>query len=609
MRYRRTGIAAAVGVVCAAVLATAVPAQASSCTQLSNTVVMYMPGAYDTVALRRVGDAIYNGGMQCGGATVYNTDLILIHDTTQNLDGSDLVGIDLSGGALGPGVTNEGPSGVSDIEIVLFLHHGTNTVWVTGSDGPDNVHAGVSYEGSSFVRGINLNAGAEQGKVADADVTYQEASIPNSAADEPLIFEGGEGDDTIDASGGAGFYTSVLQPVTLIGSNGNDHLVGGGGSDMLYADPGNDVIDGDEAPDTVTYQTSPSKTTVDLSKDGPQATGALGTDQLVRAERLIGSPYDDVLTGSDADNVIQAGGGGDVLTGRGGNDTLDGGSGSDTASYRPAPAGATQGVRVDLGVAGPQSTGGAGADTLSGIENLAGSPFADVLVGDAQANTLKGWEGEDSLSGEVGDDHVAARDGTRDLVTCGPGADSVDSDEQGVDSIFGDCESTAFAPFVPSSGDHGSSGAGAPPPGGPTDTQSADTVAPVLEEFALSPRAFSAARRGPSVARVIGTSVSYQLSEAATVTFRVQRAGAGRRVRGRCVRPKSKNRGARRCRRWLRVRGTFVHSGLTGVNRLHFKGGVGGRRLRPGRYRLRAVARDMAGNRSTRRTARFTIVR
>ena len=529
---RYAGIAAVFGVLCAAVLAIATPAQASSCGYVSGSVVATMPSPTDVVALRRVGDAIYNGGVACGGATVYNTDLVLVHDTTSNRDGTNLVGVDLSGGPFAPGKTNEGPSGVSEIEIYLFLYRGTNTVWVSGSNGGDDIHAGVTLGASGYVRGINLNAGAEQGKISDADVSYQEASIPNPAADEPLTFDGGEGDDTIDASGGAGFDGSLNQPISLIGSNGNDQLVGGGTNDMFYADAGNDVIDGDHGPDSVSYQTSPGPATVDLSKTGAQDTGALGNDQLARVERLIGSPNNDVLTGNDGYNVIQAGDGDDVLTGRGDNDTLDGGSGSDTASYRQAPAGAAQGVRVDLGTAGPQNTGGAGADTLTGIENLAGSPFADQLTGDAHANTLTGWEGEDSLNAEAGDDLLAVRDGTRDLVTCGPGVDSVHADTQGVDSIFSDCENTAVAPFLPPPG--GTTDAFVPPPGGGTDAEPA--VPPLLDQLTLNPRTFSAARSGSSVARLPGTRVSYRLSEAATVSFDVQRASVGRRVRGACVR-------------------------------------------------------------------------
>jgi Ca2+-binding RTX toxin-like protein len=40
-------------------------------------------------------------------------------------------------------------------------------------------------------------------------------------------------------------------------------------------------------------------------------------------------------------------------------------------------------VTVSLAVAGAQNTVGAGSDTLTGIENLTGSSFNDVLTGDA----------------------------------------------------------------------------------------------------------------------------------------------------------------------------------------------------------------------------------
>ena len=459
--------ALALGIACVAVLAVVAPAHASSCVQNGNAVVVAMPGSLDSVDLHRVGDAIYNGAQPCGGATVYNTDVITVNDTTSGDDGDDAVGIDLSGGPLAPGITNEGPGGVSEIEMWLFLAHGTNSVWLTGSAGADNIHAGVLPQGGGEAKGINLNAGAEQGKVPDVDMIYYETNPPTS---DPITFQGGAGDDTFDATGGGGFTGISFQPVTLLGGNGDDHLVGGAGNDTLYADAGNDVLDGYQGLDTVTYQLSPGPATVDLSGQAPQDTGALGSDQIHRIELLTGSPYDDVLTGSDTSNLIQGGGGDDVLAGRGDTDRLDGGPGSDTATYRPMPAGATQGVTVNLGIAGPQNTVAAGSDTLEGIENLAGTPFADDLTGDGQANTLTGWEGEDSLRGEGGDDRVAARDGTRDLVACGAGADSVDADQQSVDSIFGDCETTAFAPFVP-------------PPGGATGTGPAGSTAPAKASF------------------------------------------------------------------------------------------------------------------------------
>jgi Ca2+-binding RTX toxin-like protein len=41
---------------------------------------------------------------------------------------------------------------------------------------------------------------------------------------------------------------------------------------------------------------------------------------------------------------------------------------------------------------GAQNTG-AGTDTLSGIENLTGSSYNDILTGDANANTISGGAG------------------------------------------------------------------------------------------------------------------------------------------------------------------------------------------------------------------------
>jgi large repetitive protein len=52
---------------------------------------------------------------------------------------------------------------------------------------------------------------------------------------------------------------------------------------------------------------------------------------------------------------------------RDGDDQLTGGAGDDTASY----AAAGSGVTVSLAIAGPQDTGGAGAEPLIGIERCA----------------------------------------------------------------------------------------------------------------------------------------------------------------------------------------------------------------------------------------------
>ena len=145
----------------------------------------------------------------------------------------------------------------------------------------------------------------------------------------------------------------------------------------------------------------------------------------------------------------------------------------------------------------------------------------------------------------------------------------------------------------------------APPPPGDTP--------PDVNSLAVT-RAFAAARRGGAILgarrRVpVGGNVRYGLSEAASTRFTVERAGAGRRVSGRCVRPTRRNRSRRRCTRYVRVRGSFVHQGGAGVNRFRFSGRLRNHRLPLGRYRLVAVATDAGGNRSAAERRPFRIVR
>ena len=137
----------------------------------------------------------------------------------------------------------------------------------------------------------------------------------------------------------------------------------------------------------------------------------------------------------------------------------------------------------------------------------------------------------------------------------------------------------------------------------------ADITRPELSSLSLSPKRFRAARKGRSIATPTGARLSFRLSETARVKFRIERAARGRRSHGRCVKPRRSNRAGRRCTRYRLLRGGFAHEGRAGSNKLRFTGRLRGRRLRPGRYRLRALAIDAAGNRSGRKRVRFRIVR
>jgi hypothetical protein len=58
----------------------------------------------------------------------------------------------------------------------------------------------------------------------------------------------------------------------------------------------------------------------------------------------------------------------------------------------------------------------------------------------------------------------------------------------------------------------------------------------------------------------------------------------------------------------VRLRGSFKHIGKAGTNSFKFTGRLAGKALKPGSYRLVAVARDAAGNASSVKRARFRIV-
>jgi hypothetical protein len=133
--------------------------------------------------------------------------------------------------------------------------------------------------------------------------------------------------------------------------------------------------------------------------------------------------------------------------------------------------------------------------------------------------------------------------------------------------------------------------------------------APRLLALSITPKAFRAARRGPSLARRIGATVRYRLTASAAVRFTVERVLRGRKRGGRCVRARRPLRRSARCRRYRSLRAALRHNGAAGSNSFAFRGRLSGRRLRPGAYRLAATPVDGAGNTGRSRKAGFRIVR
>jgi len=145
-----------------------------------------------------------------------------------------------------------------------------------------------------------------------------------------------------------------------------------------------------------------------------------GAGQTVTVLPAQGNP-DYVLAGA-GDDTVYAGLGNDTVLGETGNDTLsggsgadylDGGSGANWAYFNDASA--TTGVTVNLAT-GHGYGGFAQGDTYLNIQNVLGSAFDDVLIGNPNNNSLLGNAGNDTLIGGAGNNYL---DG-------GAGADTAD---------------------------------------------------------------------------------------------------------------------------------------------------------------------------------------
>jgi hypothetical protein len=119
---------------------------------------------------------------------------------------------------------------------------------------------------------------------------------------------------------------------------------------------------------------------------------------------------------------------------------------------------------------------------------------------------------------------------------------------------------------------------------GPTSSPGLACDIPHITRLALRPHRFRVA--ASPAARRRGASLSMTLSEPAAITLTLERIRRGRAT------------GA----------GTLNFAGVAGANAFRLGGWVAGKRLRPGDYRLKLVARDMFANPSVARTLRFTVV-
>ena len=203
------------------------------------------------------------------------------------------------------------------------------------------------------------------------------------------IMYGGHGADLLSGSDGDDLLDGGDGDDTLVASLGNDILRGGAGNDFMDASIGNDVLSGGDGDDTLN------------AGDGDdQLDGGAGKDRLFASagnDILDGGAGDDELDGADGDDSLNGGDGDDLLRPGGGINTVDGGAGIDTLDFSAGGP-----VGIDLG--NHTVSGAAAGTTFTNVENVNGSGFNDIIIGDSGNNVLAGGAGADQLIGQSGFD-------------------------------------------------------------------------------------------------------------------------------------------------------------------------------------------------------------
>ncbi|MEX2439616.1 MAG: calcium-binding protein [Actinomycetota bacterium] len=273
----------------------------------------------------------------------------------------------------------------------------------------------ASTDGSTTFR-IDLSGGPFAPGSVDEPGTSDEIEFTvdlQNASRGTLVVLGTSGNEVIGLAENPNIAdeTAINLADEAPGSTGEDFDVSMAGVSDVVVDVrgGSDVVE-----HAVIGGSSPSPSTLELI-GGPGADRLSGGDD---GDELVGGSGSDDLEGGDSQDDFYPQAGNDSVTDTGNNpadqvhfDSPDG-----------TPIG-TAGVTVDLG-AGTSTGVSTGNDTLEQIEYVSGTPFADVLRGDAKHNEFFAGAGADRMTGLGENDSLTGGTGG-DLYSGGGARDSV----------------------------------------------------------------------------------------------------------------------------------------------------------------------------------------
>ena len=331
--------------------------------------------------------------------------------------------------------------------------------FLTGDSGNDTINGDlgndtVNYDNSPNSVTVNI----------DETTAYENTTSETDSID----LEGNFSIESGTAKDGFETQDSLQNLENIIGSEFNDVLIGNAsdneitaltGDDLVIGNAGDDNLDGGDGIDVVSYRRDPGSVNVNLSL-GEATDGWENTDAIANIENVVGSEFNDNITGDAEINIITAGSGSDTvnsregddqlygeadndhLTAEQGNDLIDGGEGSDTVNYDNSPDRVIVNIdethsydnlggflhstivtdkliptdtEPEFAIAAGTAVDGFGTeDVLRNLENIVGSAFDDILIGNETDNRIEANDDNDLLVGNAGNDIL---DGGNDIDT------------------------------------------------------------------------------------------------------------------------------------------------------------------------------------------------
>ena len=348
-----------------------------------------------------------------------NTDVFL--DAIENVRGSDYAD-SITGNGIGNRI-----EGLDGNDTLTGRGGADIYVWSVG-DGYDEILANGGSANEDIIRlngsiydlnweraGNDLIVGAVADETGDWNDVGGNLRVKNFTA---------PGGDTI------AYLTAHLGP-----DNNEFYSPGNGDNDArLYLNAGNGTNQGSYA--ELIVGTSAGETMTGGGGAVDFFLGAGGDDTMSVSTgtqgRFAGGDGNDTMTGADQDDTFRGGAGDDTITGNGGDDEVRYDGRGDSSGPMPE-----QGVTVNVGASislstGPSVAGNQAIDNwgdtdafLDAIENVRGSGYADLIVGNDAGNRIEGRGGDDTLVGRAGADVY--------VWSVGDGYDEVLADEGGAD--------------------------------------------------------------------------------------------------------------------------------------------------------------------------------